>query len=350
MATCARSSSASSLFLGAALVFGLPGAGSAFASDDQPFAGLVEAELQELDRLAAKLEGVEFPEMLRGVLPAQREALATLRTLSSPTLRLYRLRSPLTSLVALELVAEHRSLGEDFLGFEQLWKRTRERNESRPPVVVAGPALLRALAGGARNRSEKYFAAALPYGRASGVVSGLYYVGEAEGELRYEALVGKLAASFPSSLSKNAEPVPAAETTGAALEVLERETVAAFASDPGSQVMIPVSARLKEARELYERSSLDAAALVLLESRLGLSRRLADARDAVKSGAPASIPAVAQPPAASTADAAVLDAPEGSVRRLIAELAREPNMPVNTAVVIPIDVLPLYSALYRSPP
>ena len=201
VATCARSSSASSLLLGAALVFGLQGAGAAFASDDQPLAAaLVEAELQELDRLAAKLEGVELPEMLRGVLPAQREALATLRTLSSPTLRLYRLRAPLTSLVALELVAEHRALGDDIAGFEQLWKRTRERNGSRPPVVVAGPALLRALAGGARNRSEKYFAAALPYGRASGVVSGLYYLGEAEGELRYEALVGKLAASFPSSV------------------------------------------------------------------------------------------------------------------------------------------------------
>ena len=113
--------------------------------------------------------------------------------------------------------------------------------------------------------------------------------------------------------------------------------------------MIPVSARLKEARELYERSSLDAAALVLLESRLGLSRRLADARDAAKSGA-ASTHAAAPPPTASTAEVAGLDAPEGSVRRLIAELAREPNMPANTAVVIPIDVLPLYRTLYRSPP
>jgi hypothetical protein len=45
-----------------------------------------------------------------------------------------------------------------------------------------------------------------------------------------------------------------------ALEALERETVAAFAVDPASPAMIPVSARLKEARELLERSSLDAAA------------------------------------------------------------------------------------------
>ena len=56
---------------------------------------------------------------------------------------------------------------------------------------------------------------------------------------------------------------------------LEAETLKFFALDPASRASIPVSARLKEARELIDQKTNEGATLLLLEARLTLSRQQA---------------------------------------------------------------------------
>jgi chorismate mutase len=99
--------------------------------------------------------------------------------------------------------------------------------------------------------------------------------------------------------------------------------------------MIPVSARLKEARELLDRGSLDGAALAVLESRLGLSRRVVASRST--------------PPLATTQRESEAPA-EGSVLALLRFLEAEPNAPEGTAALVRSDVVPLYAALYGRQP
>ncbi len=57
------------------------------------------------------------------------------------------------------------------------------------------------------------------------------------------------------------------------LESLERDTLAFFGGDVTNQAVVPVSVRLKEARELLDAGRLDGATLLLVEARAALSRR-----------------------------------------------------------------------------
>jgi len=249
------------------------------------------ARLQgELDRLDGVLKQLETASQggLSKAADALHSQIAGVRRASSPSILVYQLRAPFVGVERLAFNWEHREAGKDLGHLEALWK---ERGPRFAPVPGQTPGprpeapLLAALAQGAENRAEKLYKAALPYGRADAPGSGLYYLGEAEAERSFR--------DFVAALDLPVEKPPQGETAldprglQAALENLERETGERFAADPAAQSLNGVSARLKEARELLERGSREAAALALLESRLELSRQSGAAGTGGASTAPA---------------------------------------------------------------
>ncbi|MES1211625.1 MAG: hypothetical protein ABUL63_04765, partial [Acidobacteriota bacterium] len=194
---------------------------------------------------------------------------------------------------------------------EALWK---ERGPRFKAMVPAAP-LLAALAQRAANRAEKHYRAALPYGRAESPASGLYYLGEAEAQRSF----GDFVATLDLPVEGDAGLDPGA--LQAALEGLEGEIGKSFAADPATQSLNGVSARLKEARELFERGSREGAALALLECRLEINRL---SRQQGAGTAPA--------------DAALAQAAEGSL------LAPFRAVPASG------EVVPFYRSLFKSRP
>jgi len=228
----------------------------------------------ELDRLDGVLKRLETASQ-GGVSKAAgtlRDQIAGARRASSPSVLVYQLRAPYVGVEQLAFTWEHQEAGKDIGKLEALWKERGPRFKAVPgpiPHPSAAP-LLAALAQRAANRAEKHYRAALPYGRADSPASGLYYLGEAEAQrsfgdfvstldLPVEAVEGTAAAVDPGALQ-------------AALEGLEGEIGKSFAADPATQSLNGLSARLKEARELFERGSREGAALALLECRLEINR------------------------------------------------------------------------------
>jgi hypothetical protein len=130
--------------------------------------------------------------MVRRLLDTQRAALDAVRAAGDPVLELYRLRAPYVSLTALELLDANRPVQADLAGVTTLWKElgapyVTHASEAAAPAV-ASP-VVRALHQSARNRAEKLYRAALPYAKADTPLSGLYQLGEAEGERRFSELV-----------------------------------------------------------------------------------------------------------------------------------------------------------------
>jgi hypothetical protein len=166
----------------------------------------------------------------------------------------------------------------------------------------------------AANRAEKHYWAALPYGRADSPASGLYYLGEAEAQRSFGDFVSTL--DLPAGKPPEGETALDPGALQAALEGLEGEIGKSFAADPSTQSLNGLSARLKEARELFERGSREGAALALLECRLELNRQRG----------------------AGTAEPALAQAAEGS---LLAPFR---------AVPASADVVPFYRSLFRSQP
>lgn len=285
-----------------------------------------EARLQrEVDRLEGVLKKVEAASSKgSNSLAALRTGLAQVRQQSSPPVFVYQLREPFVEAEKLAFFVDHGEAGKDLAHLEPLWAERKQRFALQPRPVPEAP-LLAALAQAAENRAEKLYRASLPYGKASGPRNGLYYLGEAEGEMRFHDFVATL------SLPAGNEKAPDATALRKALESLEAEMQKAFAADPGSPVMIQPSALLKEARELLERGSGQAAGLLLLHSRLELSRR---------EGKHAKEPA--GPPNKTAAPA------EGS---LIAPfLAMAAGDQDETARIVRADVIPLYRSFFRKSP
>jgi hypothetical protein len=266
---------------------------------------------QELDRLAAlqaKLESGGVPDIVKEALKPNAEALERVRKATSPEVRLYRLRDAFVYIEAVSFVAEQRNAGENIDAFIALWK-------ARPVAPIATPAdaplLHAALIESASNRSEKLYRASLPYGKASGPFSGVYYLGEAHGTAAFGRFVASLGV-------KDAEEPPKAAVLDKAMAGLETDMLRVFEKDPAAPAMIGVSVRLKEARELFDRGSLAGATLLLLEARLSYGRNTAP-----EVGADVKAPA---------------DLPKDSM----AELWRTSDNPL-----VVRDVLPLYVALRR---
>lgn len=266
---------------------------------------------QELDRLAAlqaKLESGSVPDIVQQALKPNAEALERVRKATSPQLRLYRLRDAFVYIEAVAFVAEQRDAGKSVDAFIALWN-------ARPTSPIAtpkdAPLLHAALIEAASNRAEKLYRASLPYGKADGPFSGVYYMGEAHGTAAFGRFVASLGVKEPES-------PPNAATLDKAIDALETDMLRVFEKDPVAPAMIGVSVRLKEARELLDRGSRAGATLLLLEARLSYGRNTAP-----------DVAADVKPPS---------DLPKDSM----AELWRSSDNPLAIR-----DVLPFYVSLRR---
>ena len=266
---------------------------------------------QEVDRLAAlqaKLESGGVPDIVQQALEPNAEALERVRKATSPQLRLYRLRDAFVSIETVSFVAEQRDAGKSVDAFIALWN-------ARPTSAIVAPKnaplLHAALIEAASNRAEKLYRASLPYGKADGPFSGVYYMGEAHGT----AAFGRFVASLDV---QDDEAPPSAATLDKAINALETDMLRVFEKDPVAPAMIGVSVRLKEARELLDRGSRAGATLLLLQARLSYGRNTAP-----------DVAADVKPPA---------DLPKDSM----AELWRTSDNPLAIR-----DVLPFYVSLRR---
>jgi hypothetical protein len=282
-----------------------------------------------LEGVLKRLDAGSPPGKGSNAVAGLRDQLAKIRRTDSPSVLAYQLREPFVGVERLAFLLDHREAARDLTRVEALWTERKQRFAA--PARPASPAsetapLLAALAQGAENRGEKLYQAALAYAKVTSPPSGLYYLGEAEGEMGFHDFVSAL------SLPAGKEKAPDAAALQAAQEGLEAEMVEVFGNDPAAPAMIPVSALLKEARELFERGSREAAALTLLESRLALSRRR---------GAQAATPH-AEPAAGAPA--------EGSLIAPFLAMAAVEGPNSQTARIVHAEIVPLYRSFFRSSP
>lgn len=276
----------------------------------------------EIDRLGAILTKVEpgVPKDLSELVKAYRDALERARAAKTPLLRLYRLRGAYSGIESLAFLAEHQAAGQDLDAFRTFWNGSRARFE-KPAPPARGSVVKKALQEAATNRAEKLFRASIAYAKVDSAGSGVYYVSEAEGNLRFREFVQ----SLPLDVSSTAK-LPTAAKLGKALDALQGEAIQAFEKEPTGRSLLSVSAKLKETRELLDGKRLEAATLMLLESRLELSKR-------------APRPQTAQPaPAVGGADDEVI-----ALWSEIADLESPDN-----SRIIRADVISLYTSLVRS--
>jgi hypothetical protein len=240
----------------------------------------VPGEIARLEDRLAKLEPSSVPEMLRSAVAPAGESVANAKGAAEPQLRLYRLRSAFINVETLAYVTEHAQAGSTVESLETLW-RAREASV-RTPALAARPLLESALAQASANRAGRLYRASLPYGKVAGALSGLYYLAEAEANATFARFIAELPPA-------EAESAPEAARLEAVLQSLESEMLTAFEQDPGGRAAIPVSVRLKEARELLDGGLTAGATLLLLEARLELSR-IARAQAAGEVAMPEGIP------------------------------------------------------------
>ena len=229
----------------------------------------VTAEIARVERFLTALDPATVSELVRELVPAYRARIETARKAETPHLRLYRLRSPFLGSAMLGYLDEYKAAAENLAAFEAHWNAQRPRFTNLKPRGAS--AFHKALAEAAINRSEKLFNAALAYAKVDTPQSGLYYVAEARANLDFANFVASLDGG--QSLRLSVDPGSLRGTADA----LEKEALALFEKDPASRASIPVSARLKEARELLDRGSNHGAALGLAETRLELKRQSGDA-------------------------------------------------------------------------
>lgn len=276
--------------------------------------------LAEADRIGTVLDRVapSAPKEFGDIVKMSRDALDNVRKARTADVRLYRLRLPSIEAEMLAYLGQQQAAGKDSAAFTSFWSGRESRFAAAPQV--RGTLLEKALQQAAINRAEKLFKAALPYAKADGPSSGLYYVSEAEAGRRY--------ADFVRSVATGADEAPplGRATLQKALDDLYVEVIAAYEKDPSGRAMLSVSAKMKEARELIEAGRLEGATLALLESRYELSKR-------------------SPKPGAATKP---MIAPRDSFGALWMELAAAESVPEN-ARAIREDVIPLYAAMLAHP-
>ena len=219
---------------------------------------------QELDRLSALLTKIEadgVPDMLKETFAPNRAAIERARKTTSPQLRLYRLREAYVGVETVAFVAAQKDAAGNLDKFIALWNARPVSATTTP----AAPLLQAALVQTATNRAEKLYRASLPYGKADGPLSGLYYLGEAHANAAFARLVASME-------TNDAEEAPKEKALRNALAAMETDMLRVFEKDPAAPAMIGVSVRLKEARELLDRGSLAGATLLLREAKLAYDR------------------------------------------------------------------------------
>jgi hypothetical protein len=280
----------------------------------------VELEIARLDETLKTVEAAaaDLPKDVHPGFEVYRAALERAKNASSPEYRLYRLRDPFVGIETLAFLAKQKSSGTSVASFEQLWREHATRFEAKPPDA-RGTLLERALIESSATRAERLYRASLPYAKASAPWSGVYYLGEAEGNLRFR--------DFLLSIAKeNAEKPPTRARLASMLESLDRDTLSFFGADVTNQNVIAVSVRLKETHELLDAGRLAGATLLLVEARAALSRRAG--------------PRGTHPP--QTAPRA------GSVASVLESWAGDEQAPMSDA--LRKEVVPFYGALFAPTP
>lgn len=288
------------------------------AASDAKLEASVTAAMDHVEASLKKTEDAKLEKDFAEMIEPNRKRVAKARSATSPLIRLYRLRDAYIGAESLDFVREHRASGNDLDSFRAIWNQNRPRFEKKVPAKP-GPFLQIALRQAAANKAVRLFHASLPYGKVSQPVYGLYYLAEAEGNLRFRDFIDSL------SIGAVDTKAPKSAELEAAYNTLQDETLKFFALDPASRAPIAVSVRLKEARELLDQKTNEAATLALLETRLTLSRQQASKTDA---------PAGAEKQS------------DNSLLSFWQDLANEEEPDVSR--YIRRDVLPLYTTLMRS--
>jgi len=280
----------------------------------------------ELGQLTAKVQALDaagLPKPLVPMLDQNRKLLDRVRKTRDPLVRAYRLRDAYAEVETLRYLAAHNAAANDLEQVRTLSKAIASLYD-KPLAAIHGPALQLALRQNALNRAGKLYRAALPYGKADSPSSGLYYLGEAEGNRRYGAFIETL------HFDGGDEARPNRAALLAALQKLDTAAIAAFERDPAGASAAAMSSRLKEARELVDRGWFEGAALMLLEAQLDISRKAPGAGKATA-------PTRAASPGGPHAD---------SLQAMWQAIAAE-DAANETARYIRADVLPLYGSLFR---
>jgi hypothetical protein len=282
---------------------------------------------QEVERLQAVLDAIDpaaLPKELADAPKTYGEALTRVRNTKSAEYKLFRLRDTFTGIEAIAFFAKHHKAGESAEGVAAL-SNERRADFDRKVKLPADSVLVRALGEGAANRAEVLFVAGPSYAKITAPWGGLYYLAEAEGNLRLRNFI----ASLPAYGA--AEPKPKRERLVELANQLEAEALKLFEHEPGGNQVVGASVKLKEARELLDDNRLDGAALALVETRLALSRRKAEVDPGSVTEGPT---------------AAALKPATGSVAKLLAGMAEEGAAPL--PVLVPRDVVPFHASLLQS--
>ncbi len=282
----------------------------------------------ETARLEAQLKAIntkQLPEDLAGLTKGFGESFARIRSTKSPTLRLFRLRDTFIGIETISFFAANPKAGQTLGDLHALVVSRRPAYEAKLDTPE-GPVLFRALAEQAANRARVLYTASEPYGKISDPMwGGLYYLGEAEGNLKFRDFV----TSLPPDIAPKNEPHAEKTRLTAAANQIQQETLAFFEKNPGANAAVSPSMKLKEARELLAANLADGATLALVEAKLALERRKAEAD-------PGSVHDGAKP-AAQTKET------EDSIPALLQAYTKEGPPPVPT--VVAKDVVPFYASL-----
>jgi len=238
----------------------------------------VKGEIERLDALLKSKEAVA-PKELSDMPKIFRNALDRARQAKTAETRLYRLRGAYPGIESLAFMIEHQDSKKDLASIRKLWDQVQPRFRTTP--AARGTFLERALQQAAANRAEILFAASIAYAKIDEPASGLYYIGEAEGNRRYGDFVRSVA-----SASGDQTRVPSEGSLRSAFNEVQDAAIRAFEKDAGANTMLQLNAKLKETRELLDAKRLEAATLLLLESRYELSKRAPDTVAASPSGIP----------------------------------------------------------------
>ena len=243
-------------------LLGILAALACHASDPDP---RIAKEIARLETTLQSIQPADLPEQARDLIGVHRTALERAKRAKTAEYQLYRLREPFTGIEILAFLAKEKQARASVDAFAKLWNREKPRFDAKTSQP-RGTMLQRALIEDATTRAERLFNASLPYAKASEPWSGVYYLGEAEGNLRFREFIRSIA-------TDSKEKSPARANVAAMVDELEKSTVTFFANDVTNQNVVAVSARLKEARELLDANRIDGAALLAVEARAALSRR-----------------------------------------------------------------------------
>jgi hypothetical protein len=279
----------------------------------------VADEINRLEQSAGAIDKEKLDPQLHDLIGIAKDRIALAKSTTDPLVRLYRLRDAMIVTETLTFVAAHPDENAKLEAFEALWKRERGRFDDH--ASAHNRLLHGALAQAARNRAGKLYHASLPYARVAQPWSGVYYLGEAAANQRFAEFIDSL-----SSDEAGVEARPALAALHSAADAIDRGMLEFFEGDPTNRAAIPVSAKMKELRELLSAGAVDGATLLLLETRLELSRRQGDTTD--HAGRIARAPT----------------APDDSMETLWRALAASDE---KSAPMIYADVLPMYEKVMR---